>query len=93
MHGKVRQSVYSTQSCTAFDPNDVGIMKNSMIVEFNDTDYTWTNATTSNNPTDTPLIDSTVFGWDKTNQTYYSAVSLEPGEAYWLYSYQSCTLK
>jgi hypothetical protein len=74
-------------------PNDVGIMKTSMIVEFNDTDYAWTDATTSNNPTGSPLIDSSVFGWDKTNQTYNNALSLEPGEAYWLYSYQSCTLK
>lgn len=73
-------------------PNDDSIIKTDIMVNFNGTEYTWNEATTINNPTGSPLINSFIFGWNRTIQTYTMADNLDPGEAYWLYAYVSCTL-
>jgi hypothetical protein len=34
-----------------------------------------------------------VYGWDRTNQLYILATQLQPGYGYWMYAYQTCTMK
>ncbi len=34
-----------------------------------------------------------VFGWNELGQSYVFSDVFEPGQAYWLYSYQECQLK
>lgn len=39
------------------------------------------------------MISDYVFGWDQVGQSYDFYDTFEPGQAYWLYSYEQCTLK
>jgi hypothetical protein len=34
-----------------------------------------------------------VYGWDRTNQMYSLETQLQPGYGYWMYAYQTCTMK
>ena len=38
-------------------------------------------------------ISDFVFGWSRSGQSYNFADTFMPGYAYWMYSYQPCTLK
>ena len=57
------------------------------------TNYSWIDATSSNNPSGAPLIDSNIFRWHNTLQTYNLISQLNPGSGYWLYSYQPCIVR
>lgn len=54
--------------------------------------YNWTQATTTINPTDGPLINQYMFGWNRSLQTYTFERNLEPGYGYWMYAFQPCEL-
>jgi hypothetical protein len=74
-------------------PSNIMMNTTDIITTYNGSDYLWSNASTSNNPTGSPLIDSNIFGWDALTQAYYSSDQLQPGEAYWNYAYQQCKIK
>jgi hypothetical protein len=73
-------------------PFNEQIEKTDIIIAYNNSNYSWAEATTTNNPTGSPLIDSNCFGWDKTYQVYYNADELIPGEGYWLFSQVECEI-
>jgi hypothetical protein len=49
-------------------------------------------ATTDINPTGSPLINSYMFGWNRTLQSYYFEINLNPGFGYWFYAYEPCDI-
>ena len=73
-------------------PYDQPVEKTTPIINYNGTDYNWTEAI---DPANGPLIDAFIFGWNRgsSGQTYQAVDSLEPGYSYWMYAYYSCTLK
>ncbi len=72
---------------------DQPLNKSDIIIHYNGTDYAWADATSGNNPLDSPIINDDFFGWNRTTQTYVFSDILEPGYAYWMYVYFECTLK
>ena len=74
-------------------PFDESFDKTNMIIKYNEQYYDWTEATTNNNPTGSPLINAYIFGWDRLNQTYTITNTINPGEGYWLFSFQDCELR
>jgi len=50
--------------------------------------YDWALATMDFNPTNSPLINSFMFGWNRTQQTYTFESNLDPGYGCWMYAYQ-----
>ena len=68
---------------------DQSINLENVIVNYNNIDYTWSEAT---DPVNGPIVDPSVFGWDRNNQIYIFSTELLPGHAYWIYSYEPCTL-
>ena len=73
-------------------PGTQALHKTNLSVMYDDETYTWSNATTSDNPTNAPLIDANIFSWDKIEQTYVLSDMLIPSQGYWMYSYQNCSL-
>ncbi len=70
------------------------IDKTTLIVNYLGVDYTWTQATTNQNPTNMPIVIGTLFGWTRTTpQGYILSDILNAGYGYWIYAYQSCILK
>jgi len=74
-------------------PTDQTIDLDDIIVTYNGNEYSWSEATTNANPTAAPIIESTVFGWDRIIQSYEFIDSFEPGEGYWLFSFYQCSIK
>ena len=74
-------------------PYETSLDKEDLIVHYDGDDYTWENATSSNNPTVGPIILGFIYGWDGTNQTYMLSDDFGPGYGYWMYAYYECTLK
>jgi hypothetical protein len=66
--------------------------KEELLVKYNEVVYNWTQATTSDNPTGSPLILKFIYNWNKSVQNYVIANSLTPGEGHWLFSFQNCVL-
>ncbi len=58
------------------------------ICKYDDYFYDWGLATTDVNPTGTPLINSIMFGWNRTQQTYVFERNLNPGYGCWMFAYQ-----
>ena len=73
-------------------PDNTAVPKEQLRVQYNGGEYSWTQATTSNNPTGGPIILSFLYGWERPNQNYVSSTTLTPGYAYWMYAYYNCTL-
>jgi hypothetical protein len=73
--------------------NGIGIPFNhqinltDIIVFHDESYYTWDEAVDNN------IISPIVFQWDSIWQIYIIIEVLKPGFAYWMYSYQPCTLK
>jgi hypothetical protein len=86
-------TVLSTQWNFVGISDEVSVEKNILIVSYDGVDYNWTAATTSQNPTGSPLILAFIYNWDRNNQSYMLSDSLIPGYAYWMYAYQVCQLK
>jgi hypothetical protein len=74
-------------------PRDEPVNINDAVVYYDGNDYTWTEATSSSNPTGSPIVDINIFGWSRTNQIYQPVSTFQPGEGYWMYSFHQCTLK
>ena len=68
-------------------PFNYTIEKQHLIVNKAGIDYNWSDAVSMG------FVDNNFFGWDKDIQSYQLTSTLEPGEGYWLYSYQECELK
>ena len=73
-------------------PFNETVEKQDIIVNYNETNYNWIQATTNNNPTDEPIILSFIYDWDRINQTYVTIDSLQPGDSYWFYAFKKCKL-
>ena len=50
--------------------------------------YDWALATMDYNPTNSPLVNSYMFDWNRTQQTYAFESNLDPGYGCWMYAYQ-----
>jgi hypothetical protein len=74
-------------------PDDTSLIKQHLLVRYEGVDYNWTQATTSNNPTGSPLILGFIYGWGRSGQSYQLSDSFAPGYAYWMYAYHNCLLK
>jgi len=68
-------------------PNDQSANKTGIIVNYGGTDYNWGDAVSNG------YVSDYVFGWNRASQGYEFADIFEPGDAYWMYAYYSCTLK
>ena len=68
-------------------PNDISIHKTNVTINWQGTDYTWSEAVTQG------VLDNNLLGWDNDAQSYALIDELEPGKAYWMYSYYQCILK
>ena len=73
-------------------PSDELLDKENLIIHYNLTDYSWENATGSNNEEGEPIILGFIYGWNRTPQNYILSDEFEPGLGYWIYAYYSCTL-
>ena len=74
-------------------PINQPINKTSLLVTYYGEDYNWTQATTSENPTGSPLILGFIYDWNRQINGYQLSDYLNPGYAYWMYAYQTCILK
>ena len=71
-------------------PSDEPVNVADLTVNYDGTDYSWSEAI---DPANGPLIVPDIYGWDRVAQNYISVDTLEPGNAYWIYSYQDCVIK
>jgi PKD repeat protein len=69
-------------------PVNRSIPLSNLIIKKNESYYNWSEASSSNNPLGIPLIESTIFGWNRGMQLSDIVNSLNPGYGYWLYSYK-----
>jgi len=68
-------------------PNDQSANKTDIIVNYDDTDYNWSDAVSNG------YINDYIFGWNRVSQGYEFADTLTPGYSYWMFAYQPCNLK
>ena len=73
-------------------PFNQSVDTTAIIMEHNGSEFNWTEATTSNNPTNSSIVDPNIFGWKRDTQSYYSTSLIKPGYGYWMYCYKPCTL-
>jgi len=73
-------------------PYNTTLDKNNLIIRYNVTDYTWTEATTNNNEEGEPLLLGFIYEWNRNNQQYILSDLLQPGYGYWMYAYYNITL-
>lgn len=67
-------------------PFNKSVEKTNLIIMYNGSEYSWQEAVNQ-----TIIVDS-IFGWNRAYQTYQLINTLIPGEGYWIYVYQNCTL-
>ena len=71
-------------------PFNQSVDKTDFLVKYNGYYYSWTQATS---PANGPIIDPSVFGWDRNQQMYiFISDILEPGYGCWMYAYEPCEL-
>ena len=68
-------------------PYDEPVAKDNLTIYYSGTNYSWQDAVNSN------IIIGFIYDWDETGQNYGFADVLNPGEGYWIYAYQYCTLR
>ena len=73
-------------------PFNQSVNTEDIIVNYLGIDYNWSQATTSDNPTGSPIIMYFIYTWLRTPQCYDSADMIQPGYGYWIYAYCNCTL-
>jgi parallel beta-helix repeat protein len=73
-------------------PHIDSIQIDDIIVQYNQTDYSWENATSSNNEEGQPIVLGFIYGWNTSTQNYMLSDALIPGYGYWMYAYFECTL-
>ncbi len=67
-------------------PINEPILKEILIVYYNDVYYSWQEAVQNN------IVIDFVYGWDNDIQGYEFVDVFEPGCGYWIYSYENCEL-
>lgn len=68
-------------------PFDQSVSKYNLNVSYGNTNCSWSTAVTNGD------ISDYIFSWDRINQSYIFSDDFIPGDAYWLYSYQDCSLR
>jgi hypothetical protein len=68
-------------------PDNQQINKTDIIVNHNNTDYSWDQAVSNN------IINNYIFGWNRNGQYYSFNTIINPGYAYWIFAYIECKLK
>jgi len=68
-------------------PFNQSVSKNNLIINYNGTDYNWSDAVAAS------IVNDYIFGWNRDSQTYEFANILTPGFGYWLYAYDGCELR
>jgi len=67
-------------------PDNISVEKENITIHFDGTNYTWQEAVIND------IILGFIFKWNELNQNYEQSDILNPGQAYWMYSYQNCKL-
>jgi hypothetical protein len=67
-------------------PFNESVDKSDIMVSYNGSNFTWQQAV------DNGTVLNFVYGWNASIQTYYSAITLEPGFGYWMWSNDGCKL-
>ena len=73
-------------------PFNQSVNTEDIIVNYLGIDYNWSQATTSDNPTGSPIIMYFIYTWLRTPQCYDSADVIQPGYGYWMYAYNNCLI-
>lgn len=61
-------------------------LKDDITVHYSGTDHTWAHAVTAG------MVSDYIFGWNRLSQSYAFADELVPGEAFWVFGTQDCSL-
>jgi hypothetical protein len=69
------------------NPTNISVIKTDLFIKYNGYYYSWNQATTSDNPLGSALVNTFLFEWLRNIQTYNFANYLDPGKGIWLYSY------
>ena len=83
----------STQWNVVGVPGEESVSEENLMIQYNGTEYNWSQATTSDNPTGSPLILGFIYNWTRSSQAYMLSDTLTPGYSYWMYAYKQCVLK
>jgi parallel beta-helix repeat protein len=67
-------------------PFNKTLSKTEIIVRYHNTDYYWQQAV------DNSTILGFIYGWNTTTQNYDTIDTLKPGQGYWMFSYENCSL-
>jgi hypothetical protein len=70
-------------------PYNASLAKQTIIVRYNNVDYTWTQATTGGDP----IILGFIYEWSRDDQMYALSDIYGPSYGYWMYAYKNCLLK
>jgi len=68
-------------------PQNQSVNKINIAVNYNSGDHTWAEAVSDG------IVNDYVFGWNREGQSYSFIDTFEPGDSYWVYASQKCTLK
>jgi hypothetical protein len=67
-------------------PFNQSIDKSNIIINIDGINYTWNEAASIG------LLTDVLFGWNRSFQSYFFADILEPGNGYWLFSFEYCNI-
>ena len=73
-------------------PFNQSIHPEELFIKFSSSYLSWSEATSNQNPTGYPIINSYLFEWNRTTQSYGFVSTLRSGQGYWLYAAQECVL-
>ena len=74
-------------------PIQESLNKNNLTINYEGISYSWTDITTNNNPTGEPIILDCIYNWNKTTQTYDEVIIINPGDAFWIFTYYECSIE
>jgi len=74
-------------------PYNTTLAKDDLIVHYNITEYSWENATGTNNEEGEPLILGFIYGYNRIMQMHELSDDFVPTYGYWMYAFYECTLK
>jgi hypothetical protein len=70
-------------------PFNNSLNKTEFLIYYMNNYYNWTEAI---DPMNGPIVDPSIYGWDRIIDIYYPSDYLNPGFGYWIYAYASCNL-
>ncbi len=73
-------------------PYNQSINPEELFIKYDSSYLSWSEATSNQNPTGSPIVNSYLFEWNRTTQSYGFVSTLKPGQGYWLYAAQECEL-